>query len=175
MADIKASAGGAYQLRGAMYRDDGDGTHTESFAANLWVYNDTTLAWERLSISDLLAPVDTTAIYESGTALTPKRAFANVAAGQTDSSIVAAVSQKKIRVISVAMVSGATATNVTFNTKPGGAGSAVSPLFANAANSGVVLPVNQWGWFQTSTGEGLTVTTGAGSTTGILVGYLEVS
>lgn len=99
-------------------------------------------------------------------------AFANVAASQTDSSIVAAVAGKVIRVLAVVAVAGGTATNLTFNTKPSGAGTAISPLFANGINGGEVLPFNPSGWFQTNSGEGLTVTTGAGSTTGILVTYV---
>jgi len=107
------------------------------------------------------------------TQTTPElRAFANVAQSQTDSSIVAAVTGKKIRVLAAVAVTGGTATNLTFNTKPSGAGTAISPLFANAANGGEVLGFNPAGWFETASGEGLTVTTGAGATTGILVTYI---
>lgn len=106
--------------------------------------------------------------------MTHKRALANVAASQTDASVVAAVAGKKIRVVSVVAKAGGTATNVTFNTKPGGAGTAISPLFANGVNGDTTLPFNPCGWFETAAGEGLSVTTGAGSATGILVGYIEV-
>ncbi len=102
------------------------------------------------------------------------KAFANVAASQTDSSIVAAVTGKVIRVISMVSVAGATATNLTFNSKPAGSGVAISPLFANGANGGEVLPYNEKGWFDTVISEGLTVNTGAGATTGILVTYILV-
>lgn len=101
-------------------------------------------------------------------------AFANVAAGETDSNLVTAVTGKKIRVHQVAAVAGATATNLTFNSKPAGAGTAISPLYANGINGGVVLPYSKRGWFETTAGEGLTVTTGAGSTTGIQIGYTKV-
>ena len=104
---------------------------------------------------------------------TIKTAIANIAASQTDSSLVTAVAGKKIRVIGLAMVSGNTATNVTFNTKPSGSGTAITPLFANAANGGLVLPLNENGWFETTVGQGLSVTTGSGATTGILVSYVE--
>ena len=113
-------------------------------------------------------------IDENGVSLTVKRAFANVAASATDSNIVTAVASKKIRVLSVIALAGGTATNLTFNSKPAGAGTAITPLLANAANGGEVLPPNPYGWFETTAGEGLTVTTGAGSTTGILVIYVEV-
>jgi len=101
---------------------------------------------------------------------TPKFAFANIAASQTASSLVAAVTGKKIRVLSVYAVAGGTATNLTFNS----ASSAISALFANAANGGEVLPFSPIGWFETVAAEALTVTTGAGSTTGIGVVYVEV-
>lgn len=99
---------------------------------------------------------------------------ADVAASQTDSSIIAAVSGKKLRVISMVAVCGANATDLTFNTKPSGSGTAITGVFQNAANGGEVLPFNQSGWFETNAGEGLTATTGAGSTTGITMTYVEV-
>jgi len=101
--------------------------------------------------------------------------FANIAQSQTDSSLVTARAGSKIRVFSVAAVSGATATNVTFNSKGSGAGTAISPAFAFGANGGAVLPYNPQGWFDTNRGEGLTATTGAGSTQGLLVSYAYIS
>lgn len=109
-----------------------------------------------------------------GAEIAVQTAFANIAAGTTDGSLVAAVSGKRIAVLAAAFVAGGTATNATFNSKPGGAGSAVSMTFANAANGGAVLPFNPHGWFLTKTGEGLTLTTGAGSTTGVQVQYAYV-
>ena len=104
-----------------------------------------------------------------------KFAFVNVAAAQTDNAFVAAVAGKKIRVHALAALAGATATTLTFNTKPSGSGVAISPLFANAINGGEVLQYSPVGWFETNAGEGLTITTGAGATTGVLVVYSEVS
>lgn len=112
-------------------------------------------------------------VTEGSVELTVKHALANIAASQTDANVVSAVSTKKIIVLALAVVAGATATNITFNTKPAGAGSAISPLFANAANGGEILPWNPGGWFKTSESEGLSCTTGSGSTTGILVTYAE--
>jgi hypothetical protein len=102
-----------------------------------------------------------------------KRAIANVNASQTDSSVITAVTGKKLVVLAVFAVAGGTATNLTFNTKPSGAGSAISPLIANGANGGAVLPFNLAGWFETNVGEGLSITTGAGSATGLEVLYIE--
>jgi hypothetical protein len=160
-----------------MYRDDGDGTSSEVRAVNLWAYDETLLEQVRVTLTDLataITSLESGTIYNGTTALTPKWAFANITAGSTDGAIVTAVALKKIRVVALAMVTGGTATTVTFNSKPGGAGAAISPLFANAANGGAVLPPNPWGWFQSAAGEGLTATTGTGATTGILVQYIEV-
>jgi hypothetical protein len=96
---------------------------------------------------------------------------ANTAASQTNSTVVAAITNRRIRVIALAMVAGGTATTAVFNS---GSTAAISPTFANAANGGAVLPLNDRGWFTTNAGEALTVTTGAGSATGILVTYVVV-
>lgn len=111
---------------------------------------------------------------QNGTRAPIKRARANVAASQTDSALVSAVSGKRIRVLGFIMVAGGTATDLTFNTKPGGAGTAISCLFANAANGGAAPTFTEHGWFETREGEGLSVTTGAGSATGLQVLYAEV-
>ena len=106
--------------------------------------------------------------------VSPTRPFANVAAAQTDSVLVAGEPGKTIRVLAFAFVCGGTGTNATFNSKGSGAGTAISPLFANAANSGAVLPPNELGWIETLEGESLTLTTGAGSTTGVLLNCVVV-
>ena len=102
------------------------------------------------------------------------KAVANIASSTTDGAIVSAIANRTIRVVQVACVCGSTATNITFNSKPAGAGTAISPLFANGANGGEILPYNPKGWFDTNQGEGLTATTSSGSTTGILIGYLTI-
>lgn len=100
------------------------------------------------------------------------RAKANIATGTTDSSLVTAVSDARIAVHAVSILVGATATTVTLNTKPSGAGTAISQVFQCGANGGVVLPYSRVPWFITSSGEGLSVTTGGGgSDTGISVIY----
>lgn len=102
---------------------------------------------------------------------TIQRAVANIAASQTATTLVAAVSGKIIRVISFAHQCGATGTTITYNSDS----SAITPLFPNGANGGGVFTDNEKGWFETDVGEALTVTTGAGSTTAILVGYILVN
>lgn len=114
------------------------------------------------------------AIMAGLTALTPKFAKANVAQSQTDSVVIAAVSLKVLVILGFRVHGGATATTVVFNTKPAGAGTAISEVFALGANGGHSPGFSPVGHFKTNTGEGLTVTTGAGSTTGIGVVYVEV-
>jgi hypothetical protein len=101
-------------------------------------------------------------------------AFDNVAASQTDEEIVAAVPGKRIRVLAAVFVTGATGTNATFNSKGSEAGAAISMTFQNAAGSGAQLSPNALGWFETEVGEALTLTTGAGSTTGVQVVWVPV-
>lgn len=122
----------------------------------------------------VLATQTTSEIFNATESLTPKFAFANIGASATDSNVVTAVGSRKIRVLNVAIIAGGTATTVTFNSKGGGAGTAVSAVFANGANGGEVLGFSPFGWFETAVGEALTVTSGAGSTTGIQVTYIEV-
>lgn len=98
----------------------------------------------------------------------------NIAASATDTSVVALVAGFKIRVISIYALAGATATNLTFNSKGSGSSTPKTALLANAANGGEVLGRNIDGWFETIVSEGLTVTTGSGATTGFGVNYILV-
>ena len=109
-------------------------------------------------------------------AQTTRPAFANISANTTDYVLIAGdTSNRTIKVVSVAFVAGAMATNATFNSCPtGGSGTAISCLFANGANGGAILNRNEDGWFSTVGGQGLSITTGAGSTTGVLVNYVYV-
>jgi hypothetical protein len=108
------------------------------------------------------------------TVVSPKFAFANISASSTDSSIVAAVSSKRIRVLSYVVVNGSSATDITFNSKPAGAGSAITSKKSLAGNGGLAPAPGPWGHFQTSSGEGLTATTSSGSTIGVDIVYIEV-
>lgn len=98
-------------------------------------------------------------------------ALINPAASQTDAALVAAVAGKRIVVHQAVTRCGATTTDITFTSKSGGAGTAITPLFPQAVNDGLTLPFSVDGWFRTNVGEGLSVTTGAGSATGVLVSY----
>lgn len=107
-----------------------------------------------------------------GNVYQPKRAFYDVAASQTASTLVAAVTGKVIVVIGCTVLCGGTATTLTFNS----ASAAISGAHANGANGGFCWPTigGTCGYLQTIVSEALTVTTGAGSTTTIDVTWVEV-
>jgi len=171
--------------------DTGGGTDTKPVVglllanaggADIWPGDDVSGAFVQVKTmpaaavtTDSLGAADMTNVVMNGlTSLTPKFAKANVAASTTDGSIVAAVGGKKIRVLAFRIHTAGTATNVTFNSKPAGAGTAISELFALGANGGHSPGYSPVGHFETVSGEGLTVTTGTGATTGIGVVYVEV-
>lgn len=114
----------------------------------------------------------TDAIMNDTTALTPKFKSATVAVSQTDSSLVAAVTSKKIRVLSLAVQCGSTATDVTFESDE--ATDVRLHKVPAGANGGQILPFNPVGWFETASGSALIVTTGAGSSVEISLTYIEV-
>lgn len=112
----------------------------------------------------------------NGQRLQVKRAWANITASQTDAPFIPGVANATIRIIALTMLAGGTATNLTFNSYPsGGPGVACSPLFANGANGGAVVPRMLEGWIQAAqSGDGITITTGAGSTTGVIALFIEI-
>lgn len=85
-------------------------------------------------------------VYESDVALPVKRAVID-AATSGDNTLVAAVTGKKVRVLSVFMVA-ASAVNVRFES--GASGTALTGQMNLAANGGFVLPHNPHGWFETA-------------------------
>lgn len=93
------------------------------------------------------------------------------AAASGDNTIVAAVADKKIRVLSLFLVaSGA----ITARFESGAGGSALTGQMQLGANGGVVLPHNPDGWFETAAGALLNLElSGATSVDGALT-YTEV-
>lgn len=112
----------------------------------------------------------TDAIMNGLTALTPKYFSASVAASQTDSTLIASVSSKKLRVVALVVHCAGTATTSTFES---GTTTRIHKTPAGV-NGGEVLPFNPVGWFETTSGAALTVTTGSGSTTEYTGVYIEV-
>lgn len=114
--------------------------------------------------------IQTDALMSSNTALTPKFVSTTVSAGSTDSSLIAAVTSKILRIVSLAVQCGATATDITFESST----TTRKHKVPAGANGGQILPFNPAGWFQTASGESLTVTTTSGSATEITLTYVEV-
>lgn len=115
---------------------------------------------------------DSAYAYVHGMRRRVKVAFGNALNG-TDQPLVTAVSNRKICVLGFVATSDTANTTVTFNTKPVGAGTAISQVFTALARTAIqVLPPTQTPLFKTNEGEGLTVTTG--SATSITVFYVEL-
>lgn len=95
----------------------------------------------RVSSSD-----ETSTIYNGTTAITPKFAVLD-AASSGDNTLIAAVASKKVRVLSLFLVS-AGAVNVRFES--GAGGTALTGQMNLVANTGFVLPYNPLGWFETA-------------------------
>lgn len=107
------------------------------------------------------------------------RAWANISASTTDGAFTGGTipsldSGFKYRIVWFHLHARGTATQVTFNSKPSGAGTAMSPTYECGVNSGRSEGPNEYGWFETSNSNGITVTTGAGSTVGVAIGYVKL-
>jgi hypothetical protein len=117
-------------------------------------------------ITTAAAPA-TGAVYNGVTALTPK--FATIALSATG-TVVAAVTSKKIRVLAVQLIS-----NGTVNAKwQSSTTSDLTGLAYLVANAGYVLPFNPCGWFETVSGELLTLSLSASIAVGGSIVYVEV-
>jgi hypothetical protein len=117
--------------------------------------------------STLAVAMDTSLIANgaSGTTLTPTKVKISVASATT-TTLVALVAAKKIRILSMYLVSTG-ANTVTFQSHTTTTNSDGGAAFA--ANGGYVLPFNPIGWFDTTAGEALDmVTSGAGQVSGQL-------
>ena len=106
--------------------------------------------------------------------LLPKFVRKSVAASQTDSSIIAAVTSKKLRVVAGIISAGDTAGSALTFESDDAVTDTVLMKFQPAANQTIVLPYNPLGYFETDSGEALILTTGAGSTTEMSFVYVEV-
>jgi hypothetical protein len=89
-----------------------------------------------------------------------------------DNTIVAAVTGKKIRVLSCLLVMTGTAVTIRFESATGG--TALTGQMQPSQGGGFVLPHNPVGWFETLSGELLNLElSGAQSVDGVIV-YVEV-
>lgn len=116
------------------------------------------------------ASVESNQMTAGGTVVTPKYAVID-AASSGDNTLVAAVTSKKIRVLS-AFVIAAGAVNVRFES--GAGGTALTGQMNLGTNTGFALPYNPAGWFETASNTLLNLElSGAVSVDGSLT-YIEV-
>lgn len=106
----------------------------------------------------------------------PATTFKNVSASSTDSIVIAAITDRVIRVFGLALECGAVSTIIVFNSKSSSSSTPISMNMSLGPYGSLVLPQpanisTRTVWFQTNPGESLTVTTGAGSTVGIQLVY----
>lgn len=117
-----------------------------------------------------IAGLSTSTIFSGTTAITPKFAAIDVASSG-DNTLVAAVTGKKIRVLSAFVVC---AGAVTARFESGASGTALTGQMTIAEGGGFVLPFNPLGWFESASGALLNLElSGAVSCDGSLV-YVEV-
>lgn len=90
-----------------------------------------------------------------------------------NNTVVAAVSGKKIRVMSCYLVNGHTSTQ-TIRFESGAGGTALSGQIILAANGGFVLPYNPEGWFETADGALLNLELAGATTVDGGLNYIEV-
>lgn len=103
-----------------------------------------------------------------------RNAVAAIASATTDGAVVAAVAARIIRVTSYVLSPATTATACTFTSKPAGSGVAKSAVITTATGTPFSSGYNPEGWFDCVVGEGLSLTTGTGSTVGVQVTYTLV-
>jgi hypothetical protein len=119
----------------------------------------------RISSSD-----ETSTIYNATTALTPK--FAPIAASTNgNNTLVAAVTSKKIRVLSL-WLGASGAVNAKFQS--GSSGTDLTGLAYLTQYSGYVLPYNPVGWFESASGVLLNLNLSGAVAVGGSLTYIEV-
>jgi hypothetical protein len=109
----------------------------------------------------------------SATRQAHKRAikFAAISASSSgNNTIVAAVTDKRIRVLSAFLVA---AGAVTAKFQSGASGTDLTGAASLSANGGYVLPFNEGGWFQTDPGTLLNLSLGGAQSVAGSVSYIE--
>lgn len=121
-------------------------------------------------VGKISAGNDTTTVYSGATALTPK--FAAIAAASSgNNTVIAAVADKKIRVLAAQFMSAGTV-NAKWQTAAGGTD--LTGLAYLIANTGMVLPYNPVGWFETGVNALLNLNLSGAIAVGGSITYIEV-
>lgn len=114
--------------------------------------------------------------FKDGVNIPIKYAVQGIAAGATDTNIVTAVTDKSIRVVQfILATTAAGAGDVTFRSKPSGAGANISVGLYLAGSAIFIAPPNKYGYFKTAVGAALTGSNGGANSIGVVIGYIEVT
>lgn len=155
---------------GSTFASDDDGTWQWPLVKVAWGANGSFNYTQTSAPMPVCTTADSNQACAGGTIVTPKFAIID-AATSGDNTLVAAVTSKKIRVLSLFLVSAGTV-NVRFES--GAGGTALTGQMNLVANTGFVLPYNPVGWFETASNTLLNLElSGAISVDGSLV-YIEV-
>jgi hypothetical protein len=122
-------------------------------------------------IGKTAAGIDSSTIYNGTTEMTPKFNTTRAASSSGDTTIVAAVASKKIRVLNYLLSVGG-AVNVKF--KSATAGDISGLKYFDAAGAGAAAPYTPVGHFETTAGEALVINLSAAVAVGIDLTYVEV-
>jgi hypothetical protein len=167
VTQVGAGAGLEYNATTPTETDGGTDTLQGDVNGNL----KTVLATGIVSTVDSIsAKIATDAIMNNNTELTPKFVCIS-AASSGNNTLLAAVTGKKIRVLSVAMSFSGTV-NAKFQS--GASGTDISKLFYGVANTQVVLPFNPVGWFETASATLLNLNISAATAVDVTLTYVEV-
>ena len=109
-------------------------------------------------------------MHSGNSIISPKFAAIDTATSP-DTTIISAVSGKKLRIVSLFLVSAGT---VTTRFESGADGAKLTGQMTLTANSGFVLPYNPVGWFETVAGQALSLELSAGVSVDGSLTYIEV-
>ena len=149
--------------------DDVGGTHTPRVKVQ-WGADGTVTDASTAAPLPVQAVAESSSMQAGGASVTPKFAVID-AATSGNNTLVAAVSAKKIRVLSLFLVAAGT---VNVRLESGANGTALTGQMSLVAATGFVLPYNPAGWFETASNTLLNLElSGAVSVDGAL-SYIEV-
>ena len=100
-----------------------------------------------------------------------KYASVNASSSGNTQLVAAPGAGQKIRIMSMVVVCGVAATSMKLQSGT----TDITALFAFAANGGMVLNENRYGWFQTAAGEALNVNLSGANAVGVSITYLLVT
>lgn len=120
-------------------------------------------------IGQVVSGDNSATVYAGTTAMTPKWAAVSTSTSG-DQSIIALVASRKLRVLA-AFLSFAGTVNVKWRSNT----TDLTGLTYGIANSGLVLPYNKAGWFETASGQALNLNLSASVGVGGAVQYVEVA